>query len=106
MCFLNEEDTSLLLLGSTDSVVRIYRNYAGASTAYNSNTDETQLVTSWRALHSMLGSGHVTSPFVTRWLKFEGQLVTAGGSRSIKLYDVTTEQVVSVSTKRQQLHVV
>ena len=50
MEFLNPHDQPLLMLGSDDGAVRIWRNYE------NSNQKLPQLVTAWQALTDMLPS--------------------------------------------------
>ena len=50
MEFLNPHDQPLLMLGSDDGAVRIWRNYE------NSDKKLPQLVTAWQALTDMLPS--------------------------------------------------
>ena len=50
MEFLNPHDQPLLMLGSDDGAVRIWRNYE------NNNQKLPQLVTAWQALTDMLPS--------------------------------------------------
>ena len=51
MEFLNPHDQPLLMLGSDDGAVRIWRNYE------NNNQKLPQLVTAWQALTDMLPFG-------------------------------------------------
>lgn len=56
--FLNEDDVALLMVGSADGILKIYRNYE--------NPDEIELLTSWRALNDMVPSNR-SSGLVVEW---------------------------------------
>jgi regulatory associated protein of mTOR len=59
--FLNEDDVALLMVGSADGILKIYRNYE--------NPDEIELLTSWRALNDMVPSNR-SSGLVVEWQQY------------------------------------
>jgi len=56
--FLNEDDVALLMVGSSDGVLTIYRNYA--------SPDDIELLTAWKAL-SELSPSNRSSGLVVEW---------------------------------------
>ncbi|ORE04983.1 WD40 repeat-like protein [Rhizopus microsporus var. microsporus] len=82
MKFLNEEDVALLLTGSDDGVVRLYKNY---------DQEQAILVSSWRALKDMEKSNSRQSGLVTDWHQARGYLFTGGDSKVIKIWDAHQE---------------
>ncbi|BFZ58664.1 Target of rapamycin complex 1 subunit kog1 [Savitreella phatthalungensis] len=79
--FLNEDDRALLLTGSSEGVVRLYRNY---------ETSNFELVTSWRALSDMLPSNR-SSGLVCEWQQGRGHLLVGGDVRTIRVFDAQRE---------------
>ncbi|KAL0143777.1 WD repeat-containing protein mip1 [Mucor lusitanicus] len=88
MKFINEEDEALLLTGSDDGVVRLYKNYDG------SDQEQAVLVSSWRALKDMEKSNSRQSGLVSDWHQARGLLFTGGDARIIKVWDVHQEMPV------------
>ncbi|KAG2234459.1 raptor N-terminal caspase like domain-containing protein [Thamnidium elegans] len=88
MKFINEEDEALLLTGSDDGVVRLYKNYDG------SDQEQAVLVSSWRALKDMEKSSSRQSGLVSDWHQARGLLFTGGDARFIKVWDVHQEMPV------------
>ncbi|KAI8985958.1 raptor N-terminal caspase like domain-containing protein [Pilobolus umbonatus] len=86
--FINEEDEALLMTGSDDGVVRIYKNYDG------SDQEKAVLVSSWRALKDMEKSNSRQSGLVTDWYQTRGLLYTGGDARIIKVWDVHHEMPI------------
>ncbi|KAG1056672.1 hypothetical protein G6F43_001453 [Rhizopus delemar] len=82
MKFLNEEDEALLLTGSDDGVVRLYKNY---------DQEQAVLISSWRALKDMEKSNSKQSGLVTDWHQARGYLFTGGDSKVIKVWDAHQE---------------
>lgn len=80
--FLNEDDRALLLTGSSEGVVRLYRHYESASSV--------ELVTSWRALSDMLPSNR-SSGLVAEWQQGRGHLLVGGDVRVIRVFDAQRE---------------
>ncbi|KAK4659949.1 Target of rapamycin complex 1 subunit kog1 [Podospora pseudocomata] len=82
MKFINEDDQALLMSGSSDGVIRIYRNY---------DSDEgVELASSWRALTHMVPS-NVNSGMVFDWQQVNGQVLVAGDERVIRIWNAGHE---------------
>ncbi|XP_025084218.1 regulatory-associated protein of mTOR-like isoform X3 [Pomacea canaliculata] len=81
--FMNPHDDTLLLCGSDDGAVRIWRNF-------ESEEPGKELVTAFQAITDMLplqkGAG-----LVTRWEQESSTLFCAGDVRVIRLWDMQTE---------------
>eukprot|EP01135_Chromosphaera_perkinsii_P005237 Nk52_evm6s327 gene=Nk52_evmTU6s327 len=82
--FLNKNDIPLLLAGSDEGVVRVWRNY---------ETADTTLVTAWRALSDLLPSSR-GSGLVVDWEQDTGNLLTSGDVRFIRIWNVEKELCV------------
>jgi regulator-associated protein of mTOR len=78
---LNEDDKALLLTGSSDGVVRLYRDYEQA---------DAELVTSWRALSDLLPSNR-SSGLVADWQQGKGHLLVGGDVKVIRVFDARKE---------------
>jgi len=59
--FLNEDDVALLMVGSSDGILKIYRNYE--------NQQEIELLTAWRALSDLVSSNRA-SGLVVEWQQY------------------------------------
>ncbi|KAJ1329987.1 hypothetical protein BSLG_009838 [Batrachochytrium salamandrivorans] len=79
--FINEDDATLLLTGSDDGLVRLYRNF---------NHQNVELVAAWRALSDIL-PGSRGSGLHCRWQQSSGYLFVGGDSRIIKVWDAEEE---------------
>jgi len=86
--FLNEDDVALLMTGSGEGVVRIYRNYE--------NGGEVELVSSWRALTDLLPSRR-SSGLAAEWQQGRGTMLVGGDVRVIRVWDAPREMCMSVS---------
>ncbi|KAI8086100.1 raptor N-terminal caspase like domain-containing protein [Halteromyces radiatus] len=94
MKFINEDDVALLLTGSDDGVIRLYKNYDG------SEQEEAILVSSWRALKDMEKSNSRQSGLVCEWHQGRGALFTGGDARVIKVWDAHQEMsVMDIATQ-------
>ncbi|KAK4453339.1 raptor N-terminal caspase like domain-containing protein [Podospora aff. communis PSN243] len=82
MKFINEDDQALLMTGSSDGVLRIYRNYDSEETV--------ELASSWRALTHMVPS-NVNSGMVFDWQQVNGQVLVAGDERVIRIWNAGHE---------------
>ncbi|CAG8437461.1 2822_t:CDS:2 [Diversispora eburnea] len=80
--FINEGEASMLLAGSSDGIVRIYRNYSSPTTS--------ELMTSWRALPEILPN-NPRCGLVAEWQQSRGTLLVGGDVRSIRIWDATRE---------------
>jgi len=82
MKFINEDDQALLMTGSSDGVLRIYRNYDSEETV--------ELASAWRALTHMVPS-NVNSGMVFDWQQVNGQVLVAGDERVIRIWNAGHE---------------
>lgn len=82
MKFINEDDQALLMTGSSDGVVRIYRSY--------DDEQKIELASSWRALTHMVPS-NVNSGMVFDWQQVNGQVLVAGDERVIRIWNAGHE---------------
>lgn len=77
MKFINEDDQAMLLTGSSDGVIRVYRHY---------DSDKTiELASAWRALTDMVPS-NVNSGMVFDWQQVTGRVLVAGDVRVIRVW--------------------
>jgi regulator-associated protein of mTOR len=85
MKFINEDDQAFLLTGSSDGVIRVYRNY--------DSDNEIELASSWRALTHMVPS-NVNSGMVFDWQQVTGRVLVAGDVRVIRVWYAAHETCV------------
>lgn len=83
--FMNEDDQPLLLVGSSDGVLKVYRNY--------SQVQETKCVTAFRALNELIPSNK-NAGLVFDWQQGQGKILAAGDLRTIKVWNAATELCV------------
>ncbi|XP_066914633.1 regulatory-associated protein of mTOR-like [Clytia hemisphaerica] len=91
---LNEHDLSLLLTGSDDGAVRIWRNYC------DDENGRLKLVTAWTALSGMIPSQRgAGSGLVTTWVPQSGSLLASGDVRLVRVWDAHRElKVMDIPT--------
>ena len=82
---LNEDDVALLMTGSGDGVVRIYKNYENKST---------ELVSAWRALTDLLPSNR-SSGLIAEWQQGRGTLLVGGDMKVIRVWDAPREMCLT-----------
>ncbi|CEJ92130.1 Putative Meiotic regulator-interacting [[Torrubiella] hemipterigena] len=85
MKFINEDDQAFLLTGSSDGVLRVYRNYE--------SDRDIELASAWRALTHMVPS-NVNSGMVFDWQQVKGRVLVAGDVRVIRVWYAATETCV------------
>ncbi|XP_014234805.1 regulatory-associated protein of mTOR [Trichogramma pretiosum] len=86
--FLNSHDVALLMVGSDDGSIRVWKNY------YNMLGREPTLLTAWQALSDLqpIGKIHMgSSGLVTAWEQRSLTLVAGGDVKSIRLWNAETE---------------
>lgn len=84
--FINEDDQAFLMTGSSDGVIRIYRNY--------DSDKKVELASAWRALTHMVPS-NVNSGMVFDWQQVSGKLIVAGDVKVIRVWAAGPEVCVS-----------
>lgn len=82
--FLNEDDSPLLLTGSSDGVIKIYKNF------HSNDEGQTELVAAWRALTDLLLTSK-SSGLVSEWQQSRGSLLVSGDVKIIRVWDAPRE---------------
>lgn len=85
--FLNEDDSPLILAGSSDGVVKIYKNF---HTNAQDEERPIELVASWRALTDLLLTSK-SSGLISEWQQSRGSLLVSGDVKIIRLWDAPRE---------------
>jgi regulatory associated protein of mTOR len=85
---INEDDQALLMTGSSDGVIKIFRHY--------DSNESVQLVSAFRAL-SDLESNPGAKGLVFDWQQSTGYTIVAGDKRKIRVWNAGTEVCQSVS---------
>ena len=86
--FINEDDQALLMTGSSDGVIKIFRNY--------DKKGETELVTGFRALTDLVSSNK-NAGLVFDWQQGRGLILVAGDVKVIRVWNAGTEVCTNVS---------
>ncbi|KAI8926902.1 raptor N-terminal caspase like domain-containing protein [Entophlyctis helioformis] len=84
MQIINEDDTSLLLTGSDDGLVRLYRSF--------DQPGSVELVSAWRAISDIMPGSR--AGLVSKWQQGNGYLFTGGDSSVVKVWDAAEELCV------------
>lgn len=95
--FLNEDDVALLMVGSSDGILKIYRNYE--------SPQDIELLTAWRALSDLVPSNR-SSGLVVEWQQYTlirhlltfrgtGKCLVGGDMKVIRMYDAGNETLVA-----------
>ena len=80
--FINEDDHAMLMTGSSDGIIKVFRNYA--------NEKEIELVTAFRALTDLVPSTK-NAGLVLDWQQGQGKLLVAGDVKVIRVWNAATE---------------
>ncbi|KAI9760328.1 MAG: adenylosuccinase ade13 [Chaenotheca gracillima] len=80
--FINEDDQALLMTGSSDGVIKVYRNYESSRSV--------ELVSSWRALTDLVNSNY-NAGLVFDWQQGQGKAIVAGDVKVIRVWNALTE---------------
>lgn len=87
--FLNEDDLPLVMTGSSDGVVKIYRNFH-----YEGGDEKpVELVTAWRALTDLLLTSKSTG-LISEWQQSRGSLLVSGDVKVFRVWDAQRELCV------------
>jgi len=84
---INEDDQALLMTGSSDGVIKIFRHYESRRKA--------EMVTAFRALSNLVVSNR-NAGLVFDWQQGRGLILVAGDDRLIKVWNAGTEICTSV----------
>ncbi|KAG2735156.1 hypothetical protein G9P44_001370 [Scheffersomyces stipitis] len=92
MKFLNEDDLPLLLTGSSDGVIKIYKNFHNYEDESENEVNDTriELVASWRALTDLLLTSK-SSGLISEWQQSRGSLLVSGDVKIIRVWDAPRE---------------
>ncbi len=85
--FINEDDNALLLTGSSDGVIKIFRDYESEKSV--------ELVSGFRALTDLIPSNK-NAGLVLDWQQGQGKLLVAGDVKVIRVWNAATEICTSV----------
>ncbi|SSD61518.1 related to Target of rapamycin complex 1 subunit KOG1 [Saccharomycodes ludwigii] len=95
MDFINEDDVPLLVTGSSDGIIKIFKNFH--------DVDNVEMVSSWRGLTDMLLTPRSTG-LLTEWQQIRGTLLVTGDVKIIRVWDALTENVeVDIPAKTSSL---
>ncbi|CAN6650481.1 target of rapamycin complex 1 subunit Kog1p [Trichomonascus vanleenenianus] len=79
---INEDDQAMLLTGSSEGVVRIYRNYQSPNSV--------ELACAWRVLSDLIPA-QKNSGLIAEWQQSRGALLVGGDVRVIRVWDAPRE---------------
>ena len=85
--FINEDDQALLLTGSSDGVVKIYRDY--------DSEEDVEIVSAFRGLTDLIPSTK-NAGLVLDWQQGPGKLLVSGDIKVIRIWNTATEMCTSV----------
>jgi regulator-associated protein of mTOR len=80
--FINEDDQALLMTGSSDGVIKIFRDY--------DSEDSIEVVTAFRGLNDLVPSTKNVG-LVLDWQQSQGRLLVAGDVKVIRVWNAATE---------------
>lgn len=85
--FINEDDQALLMVGSSDGVLKVFRNYESSK--------DVEVVTAFRALTDLIPSNK-NAGLVFDWQQGQGKALVAGDVKVIKVWNAATETCTNV----------
>ena len=85
--FINEDDQALLMTGSSDGIVRIFRNYESEKNI--------ELISAFRALSDIVPSNK-NAGLVLDWQQGQGKLLAAGDTKVIRVWNIASEICTAV----------
>ncbi|GEQ69638.1 hypothetical protein JCM33374_g3311 [Metschnikowia sp. JCM 33374] len=89
--FLNEDDVPLILTGSSDGVVKIYKDFHVEG---EKEEESVKLVAAWRALTDLLLTSK-SSGLISEWQQSRGSLLVSGDVKIIRVWDAPRELCIS-----------
>lgn len=88
--FLNEDDLPLVMTGSSDGVIKIYKNFH----CDEDENEPVEIVAGWRALTDLLLTSK-SSGLISEWQQSRGSLLVSGDVKIIRVWDAPRELCVS-----------
>lgn len=85
--FINEDDQALLMTGSSDGMIKIFRNYESEK--------QIEMVSAFRALTDLVPSNK-NAGLVFDWQQGQGKLLVAGDVKVIRVWNAATEICTNV----------
>lgn len=85
MKFINEDDLPLVMTGSSDGVIKMYKNFY--------EDKQTEVVAAWRALTDLLLTSKSLG-LVSEWQQSRGLLLVSGDVKIIRVWDAPRELCV------------
>jgi regulator-associated protein of mTOR len=86
--YINEDDQALLMTGSSDGVLKVYRNYE--------TRKRIEIITAFRALPELIPSTR-NAGLVFDWQQGQGKALVAGDVKVIRVWNAATEVCTNVS---------
>ena len=86
--FINEDDQALLMTGSSDGMIKIFRNY--------DSENQVEMVSAFRALTNLVPSNK-NAGLVFEWQQGQGKVLVAGDVKVIRIWHAATEICTNVS---------
>ncbi|KAI9819131.1 MAG: hypothetical protein M1827_007287 [Pycnora praestabilis] len=80
--FINEDDQALLMTGSSDGVIKVFRNYE--------SQERVEVVSAFRALTDLVPSNR-NAGLVFDWQQGQGKVLVAGDVKVIRVWNAATE---------------
>lgn len=87
--FLNEDDLPLLLTGSSDGVIKIYKNFH-VDNSGGEPEKKCEVISAWRALTDLLLTSK-SSGLISDWQQSRGSLLVSGDVKIIRVWDAPRE---------------
>lgn len=87
--FLNEDDLPLVLTGSSDGVIKVYKNFR----CDGDDEKPVETIAAWRALTDLLLTSK-SSGLISEWQQSRGSLLVSGDVKIIRVWDAPRELCV------------
>lgn len=85
--FINEDDQAMLMTGSSDGVIKIFKHY--------DDPDQIELATSFRALNDIITSDVQNAGLVFDWQQGQGRILVAGDDRVVRVWQAGHELCIN-----------
>lgn len=85
--FVNEDDQAMLMTGSSDGVIKIFRHY--------DDKNRVELASSFRALSDLVTSDKQNAGLVFDWQQGQGRILVAGDDRVIRVWQAGHELCIT-----------